>query len=206
MVAFFQFLGQPENVLFLTALLVFSGLCALVLFGAVDGGAVNGADGANIDGLVDGVNIPLVFFLMPVFGLFGLLGLFLNLMTPQLISLTPAVQGTLSAVLSGLISWPASRKIAKFIAGILDGGGGLGDPSGRTGKVISESLCSDLNLAPGRISVPGEQGGSFTLRTRMMVGYETAVNGEEIRVFGKSADEPNTWLCVPLSEWPAKSE
>jgi len=204
MVEFFQLLVAAENLLFLTSLLVFFSLLTLQLLGFAGDvlvGEIGGVD-PGIDNLLsDGTQFPIVTLFMLFFGSFGILGILSNVLLVEYFELETIARVVISIVLSGGVSLVFARRTARTVGSWLPtvethGIDGT-NLNGCYAKVISETMTVE---GTGRISVTDRKAGNYTLRGKLLEGYEAVANGEVVVVV-KHDQNSDICFCVPASAW-----
>jgi hypothetical protein len=193
MLDFFRFFMQPENGLFWVALMAFVGLWVLHIFGLGGEALEAGMEGASVKG-------PGIVFLHVLFLCFGLLGLFFNLLLPNIISVSLLMKVTLSVMLSAGISWVLAGQISAGFGKIVKEhpNPSTSDFIGCVGKVMSQQVSEVISA---RISISHERFGFHRVRGRMADGYGGLESGADVRLFEYNENE-RVYLCVPLSSWP----
>ena len=193
MLDFFHFFMQPENSLFWVALMAFVGLWVLHIFGIGGEALEAGMEGVSVKG-------PGIVFLNVLFLSFGLLGLFFNLLLPNIITVSPLMKVTLSVILSAGIGWVLAGQISAGFEKIVKEhpNPSASDFIGCVGRVMSQQISKAISA---RISISHKRFGHRTVRGRMADGYDGLESGADVRLFEYNKND-EVYLCVPLSSWP----
>jgi len=212
MAEFIGLFGQPENMLFTASLFVFLGLLALMSTGlggdggdvgvdaGVDGGDVGGDVGGDADpaSVSDG-GYPIMCFLMPFFGFFGILGVLSNSVLPGFLDVPVLQKAGISIALSGIISWQVSGKIARAIARVVPSVKSYGlstvDLAGSIGSVIGAKMDSETFV---RFSATDENDNIHTLQGQMLAGHGEVLHGGVVKIVKHDAAS-DVCFCVPVS-------
>jgi hypothetical protein len=217
MAEFLELFVQPENMLFTASLFVFFGLMGLMSMGlggdggdaGVDAGVdvgVDVGDVGDVDVTVDADSgnasdggYPIMCFLMPFFGFFGILGVLSNSVLPGFLDVPVLQKAGISIALSGIISWQVSGKIARSIASFLPSVKSYGlstvDLAGSLGSVIGEKMDSNTIT---RISVTDSRDNIYKLRGQMLAGHAEVLHGGMVKIVKHDAAS-DICFCVPAS-------
>jgi len=207
MAEFFEMFVQAENMLFTASLLVFVGLLAMLMLGfGLDGGDLDvdldinetGPDGRRSDDA--GSGYPLICFLLPFLGSFGILGVLSNWLLTDALNVTVTQKAIISSLLSGVVSYQLSGRLARMISSALPSveSYGLSNThlAGCLAEVLGEKIGSSNTV---RISVTDMRKNTFTLRGQMLPGHGEVLNGGLVKIVKHDADV-DVCFCVPASE------
>lgn len=206
MADFFGLFIQPENMLFTASLLVFVGLLAMLMLGfGLDGGDLDvdldinetGSDGRRSDDA--GSGYPLICFLLPFLGCFGILGVLSNWLLTDALNVTVTQKAIISSLISGVVSYQLSGRLARMIASALPSVESYGlsntDLTGCLAEVLGEKMDSSKTV---RIAVTDTLNNMHTLRGQLVDGYDDVEHGGIVRVI-KHDEEADICFCEPAS-------
>jgi hypothetical protein len=196
MADFFVVFLQSENLHFTGSLMIFVGLMALLMLGFV-------GDGIDVDLDLDvadaSAGFPLICFLLPFFGFFGLLGLVSNWLLTDVLDVTVTQKTVISSLISGVVSYQLSIRFSRLVGKLLPAVESYGlsntDVAGCLAEILGEKMDSRKTV---RISVTDTLDNMHTLRGQLMTGYDDVEHGEIVRII-KHDEESDICFCVPVS-------
>jgi len=202
MADFIGIFAQPENLLFSGSLMIFLGLMALLMLGFASDGLDVDFElelDLDIDVADTTAGYPLICFLLPFFGFFGLLGLISNWILTDMLDVTITQKAVISSLLSGVVSYQLSSRFAGFIAKSLPSVESYGlshtDLKDRLGEVIGKKMDSYSTV---RISVTDSRDNMHTLMGQMVSGYGEVEHGGIVRICNHD-EQSDICFCVPAS-------
>lgn len=171
-----DFLWQDANWPYNTAMIIFVGLMALQLLAL--GGDFIDADVGGDDG-GEFFKVPVMVFLPPLFGIFGIIGWTVNWMMKDSVDISGAWTLLISLPIAGFVSFFATRTVVRYLPQA-DQSFGLetSNLTGCQGEVISMKL----NTQEGRVIVTDQRGILLKVQCRMLEGYSEVNYGEAVMI------------------------
>ncbi len=171
-----EFLQQDANWPYNTAMIIFVGLIAFQLLAL--GGDFFDADVGG-DGGGEFFKVPVMVFLPPLFGIFGIIGWTINWMMKDSVDLDRVWTLLITFPVSGLISFYATRTVVRFLPAA-DQSFGLETSNLKCCQ--AEVISMKLSGQEGRVIVTDNRGILLKVQCRMLDGYPEAKHGEIVSI------------------------
>ena len=171
-----EFLQQETNWPYNTAMIIFLGLIAFQLLSL--GGDFFDADVGGDDG-GEFFKVPVMVFLPPLFGIFGISGWTINWMLRDSVDIDRLWTLLITLPVSTLISFYATRTVIRFLPTAEQS---FGLETSSLKDCQAEVISLALNSQEGRVIVTDNRGILFKVQCRMLDGFPEAKHGEAVMI------------------------